>query len=139
MKSISKIAASIKPSTTMAIDAEVRRLKTLGVPVIFFGAGEPDFNAEERVCNAGIAAITEGRARYTAAAGMPKLRKAVSDRLREDYGLCYAENEICISSGGKFSIFAAMGVLLVPAMRLFSPLPAGSAITSRCACSVQFP
>ena len=123
MKSISKIAASIKPSATMAIDAEVRRLKSLGMPVISFGAGEPDFNAEERVCNAGIDAIKQGRARYTTAAGMPELRKAVCDRLREDYGLSYSENEICITSGGKFSIVAAMGVLLDPGDEVILPTP----------------
>lgn len=123
MKSISKIAAAINPSTTMAIDAEVRRLKSLGVPVISFGAGEPDFNSEESVCRAGIDVITQGRARYTAAAGTPELRRAIAARLYEDYSLKYSENEICVSSGGKFAIFAAMGVLLDPGDEVILPTP----------------
>ena len=43
MKPISKIAAAIAPSATVAVDSLAKQMKADGVDVIGFGAGEPDF------------------------------------------------------------------------------------------------
>ena len=43
MPDILKINDNIAPSATMEITAKARELKSLGKPVIGFGAGEPDF------------------------------------------------------------------------------------------------
>ena len=41
----------------MAIDARQKAMKRDGVPVISFGAGEPDFRTPEPIARAGAAAI----------------------------------------------------------------------------------
>ena len=51
---LSKKAQAVKPSSTLAITAKAKELKASGVDVVGFGAGEPDFNTPENVCNAGI-------------------------------------------------------------------------------------
>ena len=49
----------LKPSETLAINAKAIELKSNGVDVLNFSAGQPDFNAPEKVKQAGIKAIKE--------------------------------------------------------------------------------
>ena len=44
---LSKKAAAVKPSSTLAITAKAKELKAQGKDVVGFGAGEPDFNTPE--------------------------------------------------------------------------------------------
>ena len=44
---ISQLAASVKPSATLAAGAKARQLKAAGVKVFDFSLGEPDFNTPE--------------------------------------------------------------------------------------------
>ena len=56
---ISQLAASVKPSATLAAGAKARQLKAAGVKVFDFSLGEPDFNTPKHICDA----ADEGRAR----------------------------------------------------------------------------
>ena len=62
---LSKKAAAVKPSSTLAITAKAKELKAQGKDVVGFGAGEPDFNTPENICNAAIDAIKSGFTKYT--------------------------------------------------------------------------
>lgn len=58
---ISKRAASLSPSLTLAIDAKAKQLKAEGQDVVSFGAGEPDFDKRRRFAHQklnGIPGIT---------------------------------------------------------------------------------
>lgn len=86
MKELSKIAMRVNPSTTLAIDSLAKQMKADGLDVISFGTGEPDFMTPENISEAGIAAIREGKTKYTPAAGIVQLRKAAAERLKADCG-----------------------------------------------------
>ena len=47
LKPISKIAAGVQASTTLAIDSLFKQMKAEGKDVVGFGAGEPDFPTPE--------------------------------------------------------------------------------------------
>jgi aspartate aminotransferase len=102
---ISKRAASIAPSLTLAIDAKAKQLKASGVDVIGFGAGEPDFDTPQHIKDACARALAEGFTKYTASSGMPELRQAIADRLRRESNVSYDPSQIIVSSGGKHSCF----------------------------------
>ena len=87
MKALSKIAAGVSPSATLAVSALAKKMKAEGKDVIGFGAGEPDFATPDRISYAGVRAICDGKTRYTPAAGMIELRQAICDRAKADYGL----------------------------------------------------
>ena len=70
MKELSKIALKVNPSTTLAIDSLAKQMKADGLDVIGFGTGEPDFMTPDNISEAGIAAIREGKTKYTPAAGI---------------------------------------------------------------------
>ena len=46
---ISKAAASLSPSLTLAIDAKAKAMKAGGEDVVGFGAGEPDFDTPQHI------------------------------------------------------------------------------------------
>lgn len=101
---ISSTLQLISESTTLAITARAAELRSSGKDVISLSAGEPDFRTPEIPSRGGIAAIEGGKTKYTAAAGLPELRDAVSRSLARDFGLEYSRAEICITAGTKPAI-----------------------------------
>ena len=79
LKPISKIAAGVQASTTLAIDSLFKQMKAEGKDVVGFGAGEPDFPTPEHIKQAGIEAIENNQTKYTPAAGLMDLRKLFAE------------------------------------------------------------
>src|SRR5438445_13332461 len=114
MIGISKMAAAVQPSATLAAGAKARQLKAEGINVFDFSLGEPDFPTPEHICAAAVKAMKEGHTRYTPAAGIPELRKAVSRFYEKTYGIKYAAEQVVISSGAKHSIHNALAATVGP-------------------------
>ena len=102
---ISRRAASLAPSLTLAIDAKAKQMKAEGLDVVGFGAGEPDFDTPQRIKDAAIKALNDGFTKYTPSSGIPELRQAVADKFKRENGLIYKPGQVIISSGGKHSCF----------------------------------
>lgn len=120
---LSKKAAAVKPSSTLAITAKAKELKAQGIDVVGFGAGEPDFDTPANVCDAAIAAIKGGYTRYTAASGTNELKEAVSGKFKRVNNLDYAADQIVISNGGKHSLTNIFTALLNPGDEVIIPAP----------------
>lgn len=114
VKPISKIAAAIAPSATLAISAKAKQMKAEGIDVVNFGVGEPDFTTPENVKEAGIQAIRDNKTRYTPAAGVLELRKAICKRMKEDLNLDYEPSQVVVASGAKHSVYLALMVCCDP-------------------------
>ena len=114
LKPISKIAAGVQASTTLAIDSLFKQMKAEGKDVVGFGAGEPDFPTPEHIKQVGIDAIENNFTKYTPAAGLMQLREAASYRLKADFGLEYAPSQIVVASGAKHSVYVALMTLCDP-------------------------
>lgn len=123
MKPLSIVASAVKASTTLAIDAKAKQMKADGFNVVGFGTGEPDFDTPENIKEAAIAAIREGKTKYTPAAGIIPLRKAVAASLKKDLDLDYDYTEIVIASGAKHNLFAALSALINPGDEVILPAP----------------
>lgn len=123
MKSLSSIAMNIQPSATLAVDSRAKELKQSGLDVLNFGIGEPDFDTPDYIKQAGIRAIEAGQTKYTPAAGIIPLRKAVAARLKEDYGLEYEHTQIVVASGAKHAVYVALQVLVNPGDEIILPVP----------------
>ncbi|HSG27447.1 MAG TPA: pyridoxal phosphate-dependent aminotransferase [Candidatus Krumholzibacterium sp.] len=111
---VSKRASGIEPSITLSLNTKAKNLKEAGEDVIGLAAGEPDFDTPEVIRKAGIRAIEEGKTRYTPAAGIAPLRKAVAEEYSKILGVPYGWKETVISHGAKHSIFNALYVLTDP-------------------------
>lgn len=113
----------IKPSPTLAIDAKAKALKSQGVDVIGFGAGEPDFDTPENIKRAAQLAIENGFTKYTAVGGIDDLKDAIIEKLKKDNGLAYAREEILVSCGGKHSLYNIAQALIEEGDEVIIPAP----------------
>ena len=123
MNQISNKARSIKPSATMAMDTKAKEMIARGVNVINFGVGEPDFNTPDYIKQAAIQAINDNFTRYTAAAGIPELRKAIATKLEFDNHLKYQPEEILVAPGGKIVISTILTAICDPGDEVIIPVP----------------
>ena len=106
--SIAKKVKEIAPSLTLEITAKAKKLKSEGVSVIGFGAGEPDFNTPDYIIDAAKKALDIGFTKYTAASGMAELKDAICIKFLKDNGLEYKPNQIVVSTGAKSSLYHAI-------------------------------
>lgn len=120
---ISEKAKSISPSPTLAIDSKFKQMKKQGIPVVGFGAGEPDFDTPQYIKEAGIKAINENQTRYTPASGTVELKQAICHKIKKDTGLEYGIENVIVSNGGKHSLTNIFMAILNPGDQVVIPAP----------------
>ncbi|ABZ83250.1 aspartate aminotransferase [Heliomicrobium modesticaldum Ice1] len=120
---LSKKGLSIHPSPTLSIDAKAKKMRSEGVDVIGFGAGEPDFDTPDHVKQAAIAAIEAGFTKYTPASGTLELKQAICDKLKAENGVDYAPANIIVSNGAKHSLVNAFEAICNPGDEVIIPAP----------------
>ncbi len=116
-------SSAIQDSITLAIAARAQAMRAEGIDVISLGAGEPDFNTPENIAEAGISAIREGHTRYTAATGLPELRKAATGWFQHQFGLDYETEEVMVTAGAKPALALAVMALANDGDRVLLPTP----------------
>ncbi len=121
--SLSQKAKSVKPSSTLAITAKAKEMREKGMDVVGFGAGEPDFNTPENICEAAIKAIHDGFTKYTPASGTNELKAAICKKFEEFNHLHYEPSQIVISNGGKHGLSNVFDAILNPGDEVIIPAP----------------
>lgn len=119
----SERANSVTPSATVELNAKVAQLIQDGIDVIKLNIGEPDFNTPDNIKQAAKDAIDNNFTRYTAVPGIPALRQAIAEKLKNDNGLTYQPNEICVGTGAKQALFEAALVLAQAGDEIILPTP----------------
>ena len=112
-----------KPSPTIAMSALATQLRDQGRDVISLSAGEPDFDTPEHIKAAAIAAITDGKTKYTDPDGMAILKRAICDKFSRENGLSYQPNQISVGTGGKQILFNALIATINPGDEVIIPAP----------------
>lgn len=110
--------AAIAPFHVMELLGRAQALETEGRSIIHMEVGEPDFPTAAPVLAAGQRALSEGRTRYTAAAGIPALRQAIADDYRRRYGVVVPAERIIVTPGASGALLLATAVLINPGDRL---------------------
>jgi aspartate aminotransferase len=95
----------INESPTLAVSAKATLMRASGIDVIDFSAGEPDFPTPENVKRKGIQAIESNFTKYTATAGIKKLRDAVAKRYANKYGYPFEGKNVILCNGAKQALF----------------------------------
>jgi len=113
----------IEPSATMAVVAEADKLRSMGIDVVDFGAGEPHFSTPQHIKEAAIAAVQGNFTKYTAVAGTAELRDAIAHRHAVDFDSDYRREEVIASVGGKHALFNAIQVLVDHGDEVILPVP----------------
>jgi aspartate aminotransferase len=123
MIGISKMAAAVQPSATLAAGAKAKQMKAEGITVYDFSLGEPDFNTPDHICAAAVKAMQKGHTRYTPASGIPELRTAISRLYQKTYGISYTAEQVVVSNGAKHSLHNALAATVGPGDEVIIPTP----------------
>ncbi len=120
---IAERLSQVSPSATLKLTSKAKEMKSKGLPVISFGAGEPDFDTPSAVKDEGVRALQSGFTKYTPTSGTPELRQAVAKKFKEDQGLDYLPEEVVISCGAKHSLYNLIQVLCQAGDEVLIPTP----------------
>ena len=120
---LSSRVQTVRPSPTLNMAAMTRKLKEQGREVIILSMGEPDFDTEEFIKEAGISAIRRNETKYTDVSGTKAFREALSEKFKHDNGIEYAADQIIVSSGLKLILFNAIYATVDPGDEVIIPAP----------------
>ncbi|MEK3785276.1 aminotransferase class I/II-fold pyridoxal phosphate-dependent enzyme [Paenibacillus sp. FSL K6-1230] len=99
-------------------------LNVAGGDTIALGVGEPDFVTPEKVREACIQALRDGRTKYTSNAGMLELREELAAYLSSSFALSYEpEHEILVTVGSSEAVDLALRTVIDPGDEVLIPSP----------------
>jgi aspartate aminotransferase len=123
MTTIAERTKLIKPSVTLAIAAKAGKLRSEGIDVVNFSAGEPDFDTPDHIKAAAVEAIRKGMTKYTDVKGIEPLRAAIVHKYEHDYGLSYRKEDVLVSCGAKHSVYNILQAIVNPGDEIVIPAP----------------
>ena len=113
----------LAPSATLVMSQKSSEMKAQGIDVINLSVGEPDFNTPDAIKELAKQAIDENYSRYSPVPGYPSLRKAISEKLKNENRLEYSPNEILVSNGAKQCVCNAIMALVDDGEEVIIPAP----------------
>jgi aspartate aminotransferase len=123
MDSISSRIQHVQGSLTLAVTNEAKAMAARGEEVYGLAGGEPDIDTPEHIKAAAVAALADGRTKYTAAGGIPELREAIAAKLVADNNLEYDPSQICVTAGAKMACFNAILAIIEEGDEVIIPSP----------------
>jgi len=103
-----KMLQKIIESATLRISNLASELKSQGKDIISFSLGEPDFATPSHIIDAVKASLERGDTHYTPSPGIPELRKAIAQKLKNDNNIEIKPGSIIVTPGAKQAIFEVM-------------------------------
>ena len=117
---LSKRVAGLKPSGIRKFFDIAATMKD----VISLGIGEPDFTTPKPILEAGIRSLQNGETHYTSNWGKLELRQAISNSIRNQYGVTYdPTNEIIATVGVSEALYLTFTAILDPGDEVIVPTP----------------
>ena len=111
MTSLAKRVEQIKPSFTLEMVSRAADLKSKGIDLINFSAGQPDFNTPNNIIEAAKKAMDIGKTKYTAGSGTLDLRNAICLKIKRENKIDISPSNILVSNGEKQSLSLACQAL----------------------------
>ena len=113
---------TVQESATLEVTRRTAELRAQGVEVVDLGAGEPDFASPPAAVAAAQRALAEGFTRYTVAAGIPELRRALAARYAL-LGAPWTPQQALVTVGAKAALFELALALFEPGQEVVIPAP----------------
>lgn len=110
-------------SQTSGMRNRARALRSRGVHVVNFAAGELDHDTSPLIKQAAREAIDAGRTQYTDTLGIRELRERLAQKVTQKNGVTYAPEEVGFTAGAKQALFNAVFVTFQPGDEVIIPAP----------------
>ncbi|MNO25574.1 putative N-acetyl-LL-diaminopimelate aminotransferase [compost metagenome] len=99
-------------------------INTVGGDTISLGVGEPDFVTPEKVREACIQALRDGKTKYTSNKGLMELREELSAYYASSFAVTYdPEREIIVTVGSSEAVDLALRAVINPGDEVLIPAP----------------
>ncbi len=121
------MANGMERSRILSIAASVRAMIAEGKSVAPFTVGDfspKQFDVPSFLTDAIIESVAEGETNYPPAAGLPELREALSEWMKQKYSLDVGPNGIIVGSGARPVLYASFRIFLEPGDGLAHGVPA---------------
>lgn len=109
--------------TAFEVLVRAKALEAQGRSIIHLEIGEPDFDTPANVTEAAIAALRAGETHYTPAAGIPRVREAIANRIARSRGIEVTPDNVVLTPGGKPIMFFAILALVQEGDEVVYPNP----------------
>lgn len=121
---LSQRIENITPSATLSLGAKAKAMKRAGLDVINLSVGEPDFQTPKHIKEAAVRAIMAGQSDfYTPANGILELRTAIAEFMSKAYDTPIAVDNVAVTSGGKYALYAITQAIIDEGDEVLIPLP----------------
>ena len=110
-------------SDIVKVRNRIMELRAEGQTVYQFEGGEPYTFTPDYVKEAMTRALAENKTRYAPSSGIPELRAAIADKVRERNGIAVSEENVVVLTGGMQGLFGAFQSTIDPGdeVLVFSP------------------
>jgi aspartate aminotransferase len=123
MRSIASRISVMSGEGALSVFARATELEAQGRSIIHLELGEPDFHPGQSVIDSAAKALAEGKDRYCAVVGIPRLREEIAAYLERTRSIQVSADNIVVAPGCKIGLFQAMMALLEPGDEVLYPDP----------------
>jgi aspartate aminotransferase len=116
-------AQALTGSQTSGMRNRARKLRSEGIHVVNFAAGELDQETSPRIKEAVRKAIDAGATQYTDTLGIRQLRERLAAKVTHKTGLEYTPEEVGFTAGAKQALFNAAFVAFEAGDEVIIPAP----------------
>lgn len=102
----------LAPSATLQMNDKAKQMKSEGIDIVNLAGGEPNFDTPQKIKDATIKALNEGKTHYVAGGMIPELRNGIVEKLKRENHIEIDPSQIILTPGGKYSLFLCMQALL---------------------------
>jgi aspartate aminotransferase len=82
-----------------------------GGDLVRLEVGEPDFDTPGHVIDAAAQAARDGETHYTSGAGIPELREAIAERMRDEADVPIAPEQVTVTNGAMEALSLALSAI----------------------------
>lgn len=116
---------AVPQPATVALADRVRQMAKDGRRVIALQTGDPDFATPAPIVEAAHRAMRDGLTHYSDSRGLPKLREAIAEKLKNHNRVDYSsDSEILVTCGAVHAYYCALQAILNPGDEVLIPDPA---------------
>ena len=109
-----KEISRLQPSRSFAFMAQAQLMKATDPSIISLAGGEPDFDTPVKIREELKRQLDAGYTHYTVGPGLPELRNAIAEKLRNENRCACTPDGVIVTPGGKFAIYMAVRSMVCP-------------------------
>jgi len=120
---VAKRALELEGESSFMVLGKAKMLEAQGKKIIHLEIGEPDFVTPSNVREAAIRALKDGETHYTPTPGTLELRKAISEKTAQDFGVEVDFKNVSVTTGSKEAVFATLASIVEEGDEVIYPNP----------------